>query len=194
MKQTIENLCKAFIGESQARNRYTFYAKIAQKEGYDQIAEIFLITADNEREHAKWLLRLINELKKKSNENLDEITVEAVTPTTLGNTVENLKAAIAGEHYENTTMYPDFANIAEQEGFPEIAKRLRAISRAEEHHEERYRKLLEQVEKGTVFKKDKKVLWVCRKCGYVHEGETPPDECPSCNHKSNYFQLKCEKY
>ncbi len=194
MKRTIENLAKAFIGESQARNRYTFYAKIAQKEGYDQIAEIFLLTADNEREHAKWLLRLINELKKKSNENLDEITVEAVAPTTLGNTIENLKAAIAGEHYENTTMYPDFAKIAEEEGFPEIAKRLRAISRAEEHHEERYRKLLEQVENGTMFKKDRKVVWVCRKCGYIHEGETPPDECPSCNHKSNYFQLKCEEY
>ncbi len=194
MKKTIENLAKAFIGESQARNRYTFYAKIAQKEGYDQIAEIFLITADNEREHAKWLLRLINELKKKSNEDLEEIKVEAVTPTTLGNTIENLKAAIAGEHYENTTMYPDFAKIAEEEGFPEIAKRLRAISKAEEHHEERYRKLLAQVEGGTVFKKDKKVVWVCRKCGYVHEGETPPEECPSCSHKSNYFQLKCEEY
>ncbi|RMG74407.1 MAG: rubrerythrin family protein, partial [Nitrospirae bacterium] len=130
MRRTVENLSKAFIGESQARNRYTFYAKIAQKEGYDQIAEIFLITADNEREHAKWLLRLINNLKEKSNEALDEIKVEAVTPTTLGNTIENLKAAIAGEHYENTTMYPDFARIAEEEGFPEIAQRLRAISRA----------------------------------------------------------------
>ncbi len=194
MKKTIENLAKAFIGESQARNRYTFYAKIAQKEGYDQIAEIFLITADNEREHAKWLLRLINELKKKSNEDLEEITVEAAAPTTLGNTVENLKAAIAGENYENTTMYPDFAKIAEEEGFPEIAARLRAISKAEEHHEERFRKLLTQVEGGTVFKKDKKVQWVCRKCGYVHEGETPPNECPSCNHSSNYFQLKCEEY
>ena len=194
MKQTIENLAKAFIGESQARNRYTFYAKIAQKEGYDQIAEIFLITADNEREHAKWLLRMINDLKKQSEEDLEELVVEAISPTTLGSTIENLKAAIKGENYENTTMYPEFADVAEKEGYPDIANRLRAIAKAEEHHEERYRKLLKQVENNTVFKKDKKVVWVCRKCGYVHEGQTPPDECPSCNHKSNYFQLKCEEY
>jgi rubrerythrin len=194
MKKTIENLTKAFIGESQARNRYTFYAKIAQKEEYDQIAEIFLITADNEREHAKWLFRHINELKKKSSENLDEIVVEAAAPTTLGTTVENLKAAIAGENYEHTRMYPEFANVAEQEGFPEIATRLRAIARAEEHHEERYSKLLKEIENGTIFKKDRKVVWVCRKCGYVHEGEKPPERCPSCNHETFYFQLKCEEY
>lgn len=191
MKNTIKNLTKAFIGESQARNRYTFYSKIAQNEGFEQIAEIFLITADNEREHAKWLFRLINELKKKSNENLDEITVEAAAPTTLGSTAENLKAAIAGEHYENTTMYPEFADAAEKEGFPEIAKRLRAISKAEEHHEERYIKLLKDVEGDTVFKKDKKVRWVCRKCGYTQKGETPPEKCPSCDHESNYFEVKC---
>ena len=118
MRKTIENLTKAFIGESQARNRYTFYSKIAQKEGFDQISEIFLITADNEREHAKWLFRLINELKKKSNEPLNEIIVEAAAPTVLGNTAENLKAAIEGEHHEYTKMYPEFADIAEKEGFP----------------------------------------------------------------------------
>jgi rubrerythrin len=194
MKKTIENLTKAFIGESQARNRYTFYAKTAQKEGYDQIAEVFLITADNEREHAKWLFRLINELKKKSDEDLDEIVVEAAAPTTLGTTVENLKAAISGENYEYTKMYPEFADVAEQEGFPEIATRLRAIAKAEEHHEERYKKLLKEVENGTIFKKDRKVVWVCRKCGYVHEGEEPPEKCPSCNHEASYFQLKCEEY
>ncbi|RMG05519.1 MAG: rubrerythrin family protein [Nitrospirae bacterium] len=194
MKRTIENLAKAFIGESQARNRYTFYAKAAQKEGYDQIAELFLITADNEREHAKWLMRMINGLKNGSGEGLDEIVVEAVTPTTLGSTADNLRAAINGENYEYTKMYPEFADVAEKEGYPDIAKRLRAIAKAESHHEERYRKLLEQVEKGTVFRKEKKVTWVCRKCGYVHEGETPPDECPSCNHKANYFQVKCEEY
>ncbi len=192
MKNTIKNLTKAFIGESQARNRYTFYSKIAQNEGFEEIAGIFLITADNEREHAKWLFRLINELKKKSDENLDEITVEAAAPTTLGSTAENLKAAIAGEHYENTTMYPEFADVADKEGFREIAKRLGAISKAEEHHEERYRKLLKDVEGDTVFKKDKKVRWVCRKCGYTHEGETPPEKCPSCDHESNYFEVKCE--
>jgi rubrerythrin len=194
MLKTIENLTKAFIGESQARNRYTFYSKIAQKEGFDQIAEIFLITADNEREHAKWLFRLINELKQKGNENLDEITVEALAPTILGSTTENLKAAIAGEHYENTKMYPEFADIAEKEGFSEIARRLRSIAKAEEHHEERYKKLLKEVEGGTVFKKSKKVYWVCRKCGYIHEGNEPPKKCPSCDHESNYFEVKCEKY
>ncbi|MBI1810406.1 MAG: rubrerythrin family protein [Nitrospirae bacterium] len=194
MQKTIENLAKAFIGESQARNRYTFYSKIAQKEGFDQISEIFLITADNEREHANWLFRLINELKKKSNEDLSEIIVGAAAPTVLGDTAENLKAAIAGEHYEYAKMYPEFADIAEKEGFPEIARRLRAIAKAEEHHEERYKKLLKEVEGSTVFKKDGKVYWVCRKCGYIHEGEAPPKKCPSCDHESNYFQIKCEEY
>jgi rubrerythrin len=194
MKRTLENLAKAFIGESQARNRYTFYAKIAQKEGYDQIAEIFLITADNEREHAKWLFRLINELKEKSGESTNEINVKASTPTTLGSTTENLKAAIEGENYEYTKMYPEFASIAEEEGFPEIAARLRAIAKAEEHHEERYKKLLSEIESGTIFKKSKTVKWMCRKCGYVHEGPEPPEKCPSCNHGANYFQIKCEEY
>ncbi len=194
MKKTIENLTKAFIGESQARNRYTFYAKIAQKEGYDQIAELFLITADNEREHAKWLFRLINELKGKAGEELKEISVEAAAPLTLGSTAENLQAAIDGENYEHTSMYPGFAQVAEEEGFPEIATRLRAIAKAEAHHEERYRKLLAQVQAGTVFKKPQSVTWVCRKCGYVHEGTEPPERCPSCNHEANYFQVKCEEY
>ena len=194
MKKTIENLVKAFIGESQARNRYTFYAKVAKNEGFEQIAEIFQVTADNEREHASNLFRLINELKKKSNEELDEIKVEAEAPTILGSTAENLKAAIAGENYEHTTMYPEFADVAEREGFPEIATRLRAIAKAEKHHEERYRKLLRQVESGTFFKKEKEVWWVCRECGYIHFGKQPPETCPSCDHHRSYFQLKCEEY
>lgn len=194
MKNTIENLVKAFIGESQARNRYTFYAKTAKKEGFEQIAEIFLITAGNEKEHASNLFKLINELKKKSGEKLDEIRVEATAPTVLGSTAENLKAAIAGEHYEYTEMYPKFADIAEKEGFSEIAERLRAIAKAEQHHEERYKKLLAQVEAGTVFKKEREVWWVCRECGYVHYGKEPPEECPSCSHPRSYFQLKCEEY
>ncbi|MCD6550302.1 rubrerythrin family protein [bacterium] len=194
MQKTIQNLTKAFIGESQARNRYTFYAKIARKEGFEQIAEIFLITAENEREHAKWLFRLINELKKKSSEPIGEITVEAVVPTTLGDTAENLRAAIAGENYEYTQMYPEFAKIAEEEGLNEIARRLRAIAVAEKHHEERYKKLLREVENRTVFKKERKVYWVCRKCGYIHEGLEPPEECPSCSHPKDYFELKCEEY
>jgi rubrerythrin len=194
MAKTIENLAKAFIGESQARNRYTIYSKIARKEGFEQIAEIFLITAENEREHASWLFRLINELKKKSGENLNEIKVDAVVPTTLGSTAENLRAAIAGENYEYTKMYPEFADIAEKEGFHEIAKRLRAIATAEKHHEERYKKILKEVEAGTVFKKAKKVWWVCRECGYVHFGEEPPEKCPSCDHERSFYQIKCEEY
>jgi rubrerythrin len=194
MKNTIENLVKAFIGESQARNRYTFYAKVARNEGFEQIAEIFLITAENEKEHASNLFNLINELKKKSNEKLDEIKVEAAAPTILGNTAENLKAAIAGENHENTKMYPEFADVAENEGFSEIADRLRAIAKAEGHHEERYRKLLKEVEAGTFFKKARDVWWVCRECGYVHFGKEPPEKCPSCDHLRSYFQLKCEEY
>ncbi len=194
MEETIKNLAKAFVGESQARNRYTFYAKVAQKEGFEQISEIFLITAENEKEHAKWLLRLINELKKKYNKSLPEIEIEVVVPTTFGNTVENLKAAIAGENYEHTEMYPEFADIAEKEGLPEIARRIRAIAVAEKHHEERYKKLLEEIEGNTVFKKDKKVYWVCKKCGYLHEGEEPPEVCPSCSHPKNYFELQCKEF
>lgn len=194
MNDTIQNLTKAFIGESQARNRYSFYAKISQKEGFEQISEIFLITADNEREHAKWLFRLINDLNKKSGESMDEIKVEASAPTTLGTTIDNIKAAISGENHEYTSMYPGFADVAEKEGFPDIAKRLRAIAKAEEHHEGRYKKLLANLEGKKVFKKDEPVEWVCRKCGYVHEGEEPPQECPSCNHPKSYFMIECEEY
>jgi rubrerythrin len=192
--KTIENLAKAFIGESQARNRYTFYAKTARQEGYEQIADIFLTTADNEKEHAKWVFRLIQELKSKSSENLEEIKVEASTPTVFGTTAENLKSAINGEHYENTVMYPEFAEVAQKEGLPEIARRLRSISKAEEHHEERYTKLLKEVEAGTVFKKSEKVYWVCRECGYVSFGTEPPEKCPSCDHARSYYQVKCEEY
>jgi rubrerythrin len=194
MNQTIQNLTKAFIGESQARNRYTFYAKIARQEGFEQIAEILLITADNEKEHAKRLFEHINELKKKSDENLDEISVDALAPTIYGTTAENLKAAIAGEHYEYSQMYPEFADVAEKEGFPGIAKRLRAIAIAEKHHEERYIKLLKVVEAGTVFKKEKEVWWVCLECGYIHFGKEPPEICPSCDHPRSFYQIKCEEY
>ena len=190
MKNTIQNLAKAFVGESQARNRYSFYSKIAKKEGFEQISEIFLLTAENEREHAKWLFRLINELKSKSDESLDEIKIEAGVPTTLGDTAENLKAAIAGENFEQTQMYPEFADMAEEEGLTEIATRIRAIAVAEKHHEERFRKLLEEVEGNSVFKKEKKVYWVCRKCGYVSEANEAPEKCPSCGHPQSYFEVK----
>ena len=189
MKETLKNLTKAFIGESQARNRYTFYAKLAKKEGFEQIAEIFLLTADNEKEHAKRLFEHIQELKKS-----DEIQVEAVAPLVYGKTAENLKAAIAGEHYEYTEMYPEFAKVAEKEGLSKIAKRLRAIAIAEKHHEERYKKLLKEVEAGTVFKKKKQVWWICRECGYVHFGKEAPKKCPSCDHTTSFYQIKCEEY
>jgi rubrerythrin len=194
MPKIIECLAKAFIGESQARNRYTMYAKVARTEGYEQIAEIFLLTADNEREHAKKLFETIQQLKKESKQKFDELTVEAAVPTVFGTTAENLKAAIAGENYEHTKMYPEFADVAEDEGYPEIAKRLRAIAVAEKHHEERYKKILKQVEAKTVFKKDKEVWWVCRECGYVHFGKQPPEKCPSCDHPQSFYQLKCEEY
>ena len=194
MEETLKNLVKAFIGESQARNRYRMYAKVAKEEGYIQISEIFLKTAENEWEHASTLFMLINELKKKLGGGFEEVKVEVAAPTTLGDTAENLRAAIAGEHYENTEMYPSFAEAAEREGLTDIAKRLRAIAVAERHHEERFRKLLEEVEAGTVFKKDREVWWVCMECGYVHYGREPPEQCPSCGHSKSYFMVKCEEY
>ncbi|MEK6973121.1 MAG: rubrerythrin [archaeon] len=194
MKNTIQNLAKAFIGESQARNRYTYYSKIAKKEGYEQIGEIFQLTADQEKEHASWLMKMINELKKKTSDNLNEIKVEVSVPTIVATTVENLKAAIAGENYEYSKMYPEFASVADKEGLNDIGKRFRAIAVAEKHHEERYKKLLEQLEKGTLFKKKDAVWWVCRECGYVHFGKEPPEKCPSCDHEKGFYQLKCEEY
>ncbi len=193
MEKTIQNLTKAFIGESQARNRYTFYAKVAKKEGYEQIAAIFLETANHEKEHAKRLFEHIQELKEKLGDN-ETINVEAAAPTVYGTTAENLQAAIDGEHYENVEMYPEFAKTAEEEGLSEIAERLKAIAVAEKHHEERYRKLLEQVKAGTIFKKEKEVQWTCRECGYVHTGTEPPEKCPSCSHEKSFYQIKCEEY
>ncbi len=193
MKQTVENLTKAFIGESIARNRYHFFAKVAKKEGYEQIAEIFLLTAENEREHASWDFKLLNALKASSG-GFDEVNVDTTIPVAFGDTATNLKSAIQGEHYEQTTMYPGFADVAESEGLPQVAKRLRSIAQAEAHHEARYRKLLAQVEAGTVFKKDTPVEWVCRECGYVHVGEAPPDKCPSCDHDRAFYQVLHEEY
>jgi len=192
MNQTIQNLAKAFVGESQARNRYTIYAKTAKKEGYEQMSEIFMLTADQEREHAKWLFRMINDLKKGSDKDSNEIKIEASVPTVVGNTSENLKAAISGENHEHKSMYPEFSDTAEQEGFPEIAARLKSIAKAEEHHEGRFQRLLTELEAGTVFKKDEETTWVCRKCGYSHSGKEAPETCPSCNHPTAYFQSSCE--
>jgi len=189
MKKTIINLAKAFIGEGQARNRYTIYAKIAKKEGYEEIAANFSLTADQEAEHAKWLLRMINELKKGDSQ-YNEINVEAGVPTILEDTKKNLKAAIVGENYEYADMYPGFAYTAEKEGLANIASRLKAIAKAEENHEDRYMKFLDLLENGTVFKRYEKVNWVCRKCGYMYTAEEAPIKCPSCEHPQAYFQVK----
>ena len=193
MEKTIKNLAKAFIGESQARNRYTMYSKIAKKEGYEKIAAIFELTANQEKEHAKWLMRMINELKNKSDNaaEYDEIKVDAGCPTILKDTVDNLKAAIAGENYEYTDMYPEFADVAEKEGYSEIADRLKAIAKAESFHEERYKKVLAELENKTVFKREEKTYWICRNCGYIYEGTEAPEECPSCSHPRAYFEEKC---
>lgn len=194
MDETMKNLTKAFMGESMARNRYAFYAKAARSEGFEQIAEIFLSTADNEREHASWFFKHLNLLIKATNEKLDEITVETSAPTVIGTTVENLKAAMAGEVHEYTKLYPEFAEVADREGHPEVAKRFREIAKAEEHHAERYKKLLNVVETGTVFKKDKEVWWVCRECGRTWFGKEPPKICPTCGHSGSFYQLLCEVY
>jgi len=194
MQKTLKNLAKAFIGESQARNRYTFYAKVARKEGFEKIGEIFQLTADQEKEHAKRLFEHIQELKEKLGGDHDEINVEAAAPTVYDKTADNLQAAIKGENYEYTEMYPEFAKVAKGEGLDKIAARLLSIARAEEHHEERYQKLLEQVNAGTMFKKDEEVRWVCLECGYEHQGTEPPKVCPSCDHASGFYELKCEEY
>jgi rubrerythrin len=195
MKETLKCLVKAFIGESQARNRYTYYAKVAQKEGYEQIGEIFLVTADQEKIHAKRLFELIQELKKELPANEQgEIHVEASAPTGYETTFENLEFAAEGEHYEYSTMYPEFAKIATKEGYPKIAARFMAIAKAEEHHEERYKKLHEQLKNGTSFKKSEKVWWVCRECGYAFFGTNPPEKCPACDHPQAFYQRKCEEY
>ena len=191
MSKTLENLTKAFIGESQARNRYSFYAKIAKKEGFEQIAEIFLLTAENEKVHAKRLFEHIQELKGKNDE---AIVVETEAPTVYGKSKDNLKTAIAGENFEHSKMYPEFAKVAKKEGYNKIAARLKAIAMAEMHHEERYKKLLKEVEAGTIFKKTKEAWWVCRECGYIHFGKFPPKLCPACNHPQAYYQIMCEKY
>lgn len=194
MTKTIENLAKAFIGESQARNRYTIYASQAKKEGYEQLAGIFEETANQEFEHGEWNFKMLKELIVKEGAEMPAIKVEAEAPTTWGSLIENLKGAIAGENYEHTTMYPEFAEQAEKDGYPEVAQRLRSIAKAEEHHEERYLKYVKVLEDGTVFKKEKKVWWFCRKCGYMHFGEEAPPVCPSCGHDQGFYQLKCEEY
>ena len=184
--RTEKNLLAAFAGESQARNRYTYFASQAKKEGYEQIAGIFLETADNEKEHAKRLFKFLEG---------DEVEITASYPAgIIADTKENLKAAAAGENYEHTKMYPEFARLAEEEGFPEIAAVLRAIAVAEKQHEKRYLALIENIEKDRVFKREKVVRWKCRNCGYIYEGTEPPEKCPACAHPRAYFELLSENY
>jgi rubrerythrin len=184
--QTERNLLTAFAGESQARNRYTYFASQAKKEGYIQISAIFEETANHEKEHAKRLFKFLEG---------GEVQLTAAFPAgRIGTTVENLKASVGGENHEHTQMYPDFAKIARQEGFPSIADTLEAIAVAEAYHEARYRRLIANLEAGTVFKKDRPVQWRCRNCGYVHEGPEAPELCPACAHPQAHYELKGDNY
>jgi rubrerythrin len=190
--KTAENLLKSFAGESQARNRYTFYASVADKEGYKQIKNLFIETADNEKEHAKRFYKFLLAGFEGAMPAMIEITADF--PVAQGKTLDNLKAAAAGENEEWADLYPAFANVADEEGFPEIAAAFRAIASAEKRHETRYNKLVQNIEDGKVFKKDSEVLWKCGNCGYVHEGSEAPDECPACIHPQAHFELFVETY
>ncbi|MCW4053934.1 MAG: rubrerythrin family protein [Candidatus Bathyarchaeota archaeon] len=184
--KTEKNLLAAFAGESQARNRYTFFASVAKKEGYEQIAAIFQETADNEKEHAELFFKHLNG-------GMVELT--ATYPAgAIASTAGNLKAAAEGEKMEWGIIYPNFADVAEQEGFGEVAKTFRNIAKVEAYHERRYLKLLENVEQGKVFKKKTPIKWKCRNCGFVFEGDEVPDKCPVCNHARSYFEVWCENY
>lgn len=183
--KTEHNLMAAFVGESQARNRYTYYASVAKKEGYEQIAAIFIETADNEKEHAKRFFKFLEG---------SDVEINATYPSKFGNTVDNLRASAMGEHEEWEILYPEFARIAKEEGFPEIEKTFSKIAEVEKHHEERYLHLLNNVESGMVFAKQEKVDWKCRNCGFVHIGNSAPEICPACIHPKAFFELLAENY
>jgi len=187
--QTAENLLKAFAGESQARNRYTYYSSIAKKEGYVQISMIFAETAENEKEHAKVFFK---HLKETVNNEMIEIT--ASYPVALGSTTDNLLAAANGENEEWTELYPAFADVAESEGFPKVAASFRFIAEVEKHHEARYRNLLKQINDDTVYTKEIEKEWKCNNCGYVHSGKSAPELCPACTHPKGYFEVLVEEY
>ena len=172
--KTEQNLLSAFAGESQARNKYTYYASKARKEGYNQIASIFEETANNEKEHAKIWFKLLHD--------------------GMPSTTENLKDAADGENYEWTDMYAKFAKEAKEEGFDKIAYLFEAVGKIEKEHEERYRKLLENLENGSIFEKDGEVHWICQNCGHIHKGKTPPKVCPVCAHPQSYFEVRAENY
>ncbi|SEH76519.1 rubrerythrin [Akkermansia glycaniphila] len=184
--RTEKNLMAAFAGESQARNRYNYFAGVAKKEGYEQISAIFAETADNEKEHAKVFFKHLNGA-------CAEITTTVCTAP-LTTTEECLRAAAAGEHEEWSDMYPTFADIAEEEGFTAIAKAFRYIATVEKHHEERYLALANNIATGSVFEKPQSEQWICRNCGYIHEGEKAPGACPACAHPQAFFQLNADNY
>jgi len=171
--KTEANLWAAFAGESQARNKYTYFASQAKKEGLEQIAGIFLETADNEKEHAKRLFKFLEGI---------------------GDTAQNLEEAAKGENYEHTTMYKEFEKVAREEGFDEIADVFREIAEVEEEHEKRYLALLKRLKEGTLFRRDEPIRWRCRNCGYVHEGTEPPEVCPACAHPRGYYEPACDNY
>ena len=184
--KTEQNLLKAFAGESQARNRYTYAASVAKKEGYEQISAIFLETADNEKEHAKRFFKFLEG---------GGVEITAMYPAgTIETTLENLKMAAAGENEEHTILYPQFAKIAEEEGFPEVAAAFTMIAKVEMEHEARYNTLVANIENSEVFKKSSPTRWKCRNCGYVHEGEEAPQLCPACIHEQNHFEVKETNY
>ena len=171
--KTFENIMAAFAGESQARNKYDFFAKVAAKEGHQKLAEFFSETARNEQEHAKLLFKLVSGI---------------------GDSKANLGECIDGEHYETEEMYPSFAKVAVEEGFDDAKKLFDKLAKIEKHHEERYKRLLNELENGTLYKDDKKVVWICRKCGNVHEGSAPPEKCPVCNHPRGYYEKEQTQY
>ena len=184
--KTEKNLLKAFAGESQARNRYTFFASVAKKAGYEQISAIFTETAGNEKEHAELFFKLLKG-------GMAEITA-SYPAGVISNTAENLKESANGEKLEWGTLYPNFADAAEEEGFTDVANTFRMVAKVEKEHESRYRKLLVNVEQGKVFKKDKVIKWKCRNCGHVHDGSEAPEKCPVCDHVQSYFEVLCENY
>ena len=187
MKKTLENLAKAFAGESQARNRYTIYASVARKAGYLQIANIFLETAEQEKEHAEWFFKMMQEFVAKEWVEMPSIDIETTTMIKFWDTLMNLETSINGENEEWSAMYPEFAKVAEEEWYPQFAARIRAIMVAEKHHEERYQKLYDLVKNDLVFKREEEIFRVCTKCGYVWKWKEPPMACPSCGHEKEYY-------
>jgi rubrerythrin len=184
--KTEQNLLKAFAGESQARNRYTYFASKAKKDGFEQIAAFFEETAAQEKEHAKLFFKFLEG-------GMVEITA-AFPAGVIGSTAENLLASAEGENEEWTLLYPEFAKVAEAEGFTKIADAFKLVATVEKSHEERYRKLLKNIENNEVFKRTNATVWACRNCGYVHQGENAPETCPCCNHPQAYFELKAVNY